>query len=183
MFSSQREKTLWTRVIFLVVLIYSTQALAGTLVKHFSERGMIDDTFFAAFLIVSLVILISGFVRKQKPLEVMTGIGVATVGILVLLRAGTDLEHRTHLFEYGFLSLLIYLAMSERRRVKGSKLWVTSIVVWLSAAMLGMVDEVLQLAIPGRGFQWVDIGFNIGAATATVIFLAGVDFVREKLKR
>jgi hypothetical protein len=121
-FTSDRERRLWFWALAVVVAIYSTLGLAGTLAEALRERNQLDDVFFA-------------------------------------LRMATDPAHRTHLFEYGLVAVLIYQALAERRRGGGRVRAPAALALGLTV-LLGWLDEGIQWILPNRVYDIVDVGFN-----------------------
>jgi len=85
--------------------------------------------------------------------------------LLLLLAALTTLSTlasspigRIHLVEYGLLSIIILRALPTPRTA-GSYL-----VAFAAAAAVGFADEIVQIAIPNRVFDWYDVGINASAA-------------------
>jgi VanZ family protein len=65
---------------------------------------------------------------------------------------------RVHLVEYGLLSILILRALPPPRNAGRYFL------AFAIAAAVGFVDEIVQIAIPNRVFDWYDVGLNAAAA-------------------
>lgn len=85
--------------------------------------------------------------------------------LLLLLAALTTLSTlasspigRIHLVEYGLLSILILRALPTPRTA------VSYLVAFAAAATVGFADEIVQIAIPNRVFDWYDVGLNASAA-------------------
>ena len=60
LFSSDRERRLWLWTLAVVGVIYATLGMPSTLVGKLFERGLFDDTFFIAFLLIGVAILTQG---------------------------------------------------------------------------------------------------------------------------
>ncbi len=158
-FTSDRERRLWFWALAVVVAIYSTLGLAGTLAEALRERNQLDDVFFACFLVVVAAILGSGLLRRPGRLEIWVELGVFAVYATVVLRMATDPAHRTHLFEYGLVAVLIYQALAERRRGGGRVRAPAALALGLTV-LLGWLDEGIQWILPNRVYDIVDVGFN-----------------------
>jgi VanZ family protein len=65
---------------------------------------------------------------------------------------------RIHLVEYGLLSILILRTLPPPRTA-GSYF-----VAFAAAAAVGFADEIVQIAIPNRVFDWYDVGLNAAAS-------------------
>ena len=106
--------------------------------------------------------------RGSRVLMVLWCFLIAAVTVLSLLPAsvvprppgGGTLEH---LSAYLALTLLPVVAIRRVYRV---------LVAVTSMACLGVLLEILQIAIPGRAFEWMDIVMNTVGVTAGV--LAGI---------
>ena len=106
--------------------------------------------------------------RGSRVLMVLWCFLIAAVTVLSLLPAsvvprlpgGGTLEH---LSAYLALALMPVMAIRRVYRV---------LVAVTSMACLGVLLEILQIAIPGRAFEWMDIVMNTVGVTAGV--LAGI---------
>ena len=104
----------------------------------------------------------------RRVLMVLWSFLIAAVTVLSLLPAsvvprmpgGGTLEHLS-----AYLALAFIPAVAIRRVYR-------VFVAVISVACLGVLLEILQIAIPGRAFEWVDIVMNFVGVTAGV--LAGV---------
>ena len=122
LFTSDRERRLWLCSLAVVVAIYSTLGLAGTLAEVLRERNLLPASLlFLLFLLVAAIVG-SGLKRRPGRREVWVALGVTAVYGMTVLRMSSSPEERTHLFEYGIVTVLIYQALSERaqngRRVR-----------------------------------------------------------------
>jgi hypothetical protein len=162
-FTSDRERRLWFWALAVVVAIYSTLGLAGTLGEALRERYPLDDVFFGCFLVLVATILGSGVLRRPGRLQIWAELGVIAVYAMVVLRMATDPAHRTHLFEYGLVAVLIYHALAERRRGGGRVRAPAALALGITV-LLGSLDEGIQWLLPNRVFDIVDVGFNALAA-------------------
>lgn len=73
-----------------------------------------------------------------------------------------------HLAEYGALGLLLWWAL--RPEARRSAAWMAV----AAAGGVGLVDEWVQHATPGRVFDWRDVVANIASALLPVWLLSGV---------
>lgn len=105
-------------------------------------------------------------------------LGVAATYLLVVVRMALP-EERTHLIEYGVVALLAHEALTERasqgRWAPRPALFAVGI-----AGMIGVVDELIQLALPSRVFDPVDMGFNLLAAGLAVAASVALRRVRGR---
>ena len=163
---SDRERRLWTLATAVVVAIYSTLGLARQLAGELRDRELLDATFFVGMLVILGAIAVLGLRSKPGIAEVAVAVGVAAVYVMVLVRM-TIPEERTHLIEYSMLALLVHEALKERLRA-GRPVRRPALLAAVAISVVGVVDELIQLAIPSRVFDPVDILFNILASIMAV---------------
>ena len=178
-FTSLREKHLWLWALALVIAIYATLGLAGTLADVLRDRNLLDASFGFGLLVVVAVIIGSGIRRKPGKREFWVAAGVVTVYGFAILRMGIGPEERTHLIEYGIVAVLVYQALLERRR-NGRDVWYPALLAIVSTSLVGVVDELIQAVLPNRVFDIRDMGFNALAALMAVTGSAIVAGVRGK---
>ena len=91
-----------------------------------------------------------------------------------------------HVLEFAALTFFAYLlALSAGAdKTKKARLWALPS-VFLFGALYALSDEVHQKFVPGRSFQWQDVGFDTLGAALGVSFalLAYLLFVRIKRKK
>jgi hypothetical protein len=90
--------------------------------------------------------------------EIGAALGVVFAYWMALVRAGSW-EERTHLLEYGIVAALIHQAFLERQR-NGRPVPMPAATAVAATAVLGLVDECIQAALPNRVFDIRDVGFN-----------------------
>lgn len=178
-FTSRREKRLWFWALALVAAIYSTLGLAGTLVDVLRDRNLLDASFGFGLLVVVAVIIGSGIRRNPGKREFWVAAGVVAVYGFVILRMGIGPEERTHLIEYGVVAVLVYQALLERHG-NGRDVWRPALLAIALTTLVGVVDELIQAALPSRVFDIRDIGFNVLAALIAVVGSAVVSFVASR---
>lgn len=163
LFASSRERNLWLLAAAVVVAIYSTLGLATTLAEQLTDRNLLDNISAVGFLVLFGAVFIVGLQgRLPSAFTVAVTIGVLAVYALVFLRMASPIE-RSHLFEYSLLAILIHEALSERSRA-GREVQRPGVSAVVLASVIGVIDELLQLIIPSRVFDPIDIGFNVFAA-------------------
>ncbi len=170
---------MWTVVV--VAGIYSTLGLARTLENMLRARGLLDMAFVVAALLILVTVVTLTVARQPGGAEVGVTIGVVVVYLLLTLRAALP-EERTHLMEYGVVAAFIHEALLERAR-HGRGLPVPGLLAIGLAALVGVVDELLQAAIPFRVFDPLDIVVNVVAAALAVaaraVLSVGLRIVRS----
>lgn len=176
LFTSRRERRLWFWALAVVVAIWSTLGLAGTLARTLRERNLLGALFVLGFLLVIAAIAGSALKRRPGGREIWASLGIMAAYGMVVVRMGISLEERTHLFEYGLVAVLIHQALSERLR-GGRRVPAPAVLAIAITALLGGVDEGIQALLPNRVFDIRDVGFNALAglmAIAASLVLARV---------
>jgi hypothetical protein len=158
-FTSDRERRLWFYGLAVVVAIYSTLGLAGTLAAVLRERNLLDASFAAGFLLVAAAIVGSALKRRPGRREIWVALGVTAVYGMVVVRMGIGPEERTHLFEYGLVAVLIHQALTERVR-NGRRVPIPAVLTVAVTALLGWLDEGIQALLPNRVYDLRDVGVN-----------------------
>lgn len=167
-FTSDRERRLWFWALAVVVAIYSTLGLAGTLAEVLRERNLLDASFTLAFLLVVAAIVGSALKRRPGRREIWVALGVTAVFGMVVVRMGIGPEERTHLFEYGLLAVLVHQALTERVR-NGRRVPIPAILTIAVTALLGWVDEGIQAILPNRLYDIRDVGVNALAGLMAIV--------------
>ena len=162
-FTSNREKRLWMWSALVLFTIVSTLVLGGQLLELTENKRWIEQSTFNLFLVLVFSLLISGWKSKQQRVELWIYSGVVAVIGMAFLRMDLTVAERSHLFEYGLLSILIFEALKER--LKNEKAFKSpALTAFIIVGLIGLIDEVVQLFIPYRVFDWIDIGFNFFAS-------------------
>ena len=105
MFTSDRERRLWTWTLVVVVAIYSTLGLARTLAGTLREEGLLVVAFVLGMVLVAATAAALGLRRKPGAAEIGVALGVAAAYFMVFVRMALP-EERTHLIEYGVVARL-----------------------------------------------------------------------------
>ena len=182
-FSSDRERRLWLWTLAVVVAIYSTLGLARTLAGALREAGLLEGTtlvffgFFALFLVGATVVT-QGLKARPGGAEIAVALGVTAAYLMVFFRM-VSLEERTHLIEYGVVGVFIYEALAERAS-HGRRVPLPPLLAILATAALGLLDEGIQLFLPSRVFDPVDILFNLLAGAMSVAASVALAWARRR---
>ncbi|MFQ5535997.1 MAG: VanZ family protein [Gemmatimonadota bacterium] len=181
-FTSSCERRLWVAAGTAVIAVYVSIPLAGILVETLQRHGLLDFPAFAfgaAFLTTILVVLALGLRRRPTPGEIWIVLGVLAAFVMVVVRMGLTPVERTHLFEYGLLSVLFYEAASERRR-GGSRMMHPFLFAVAVTSTLGWGDEAVQAFLPERVYDVRDVGVNALAAIIGATAAATLRHVRGR---
>ncbi len=180
LFSSVRERRLWGWALLVVVAIYSTLGLTATLLEVVGTRRFFEQFFVAGFGVIWLAILTQGLRVRPRGIEIGVGLGIVAVYLMVIARLG--IPERTHLFEYGVVGVLMYEALTERAG-QGRLVRVPALVAVVATSVVGVLDECIQLFLPKRVFDPVDMLFNAFAAAMAVTACAALGWVRRRVRR
>jgi VanZ family protein len=104
---------------------------------------------------------------------------------MFFLRLG--IPERSHLIEYSVLAIFIHKAFAERVS-QGNKIAMPALLSFAVTFLIGVLDECIQLFLPNRVFDALDILFNGIAVTLAIgsnVFLVWVRkrITEHKLKR
>ena len=181
-FTSRRERRLWLCALAVVVAIYSTLGLAGSLAEVLREHDLLPAAVFVLMLLTVAAIVGSGLKGRPGRREVWVALGVTAVYAMAVVRMGGSMEERTHLFEYGIVAVLIYQALSERSR-NGRRVPVPAVLALVATVALGWLDEGLQALIPNRVYDNFDVVRNTVAALIGIAGSVVVGWVNAALDR
>ncbi len=177
-FTSPRERRLWALAAAVVVAIYATLGQVPAIAQALRDRNALDQTFFNAFVIVVAAVIVVGLSRRPSWAEIAVGIAVIGAYTTAFLRFANPAE-RTHLFEFGVVAVLVYLALLERQS-NGVDMRSPAVVAVVAASTLGWIDEGIQAVLPNRFFDPIDLGFNTGAALMAVVSVAALRWARTR---
>ncbi|MGB5691350.1 MAG: VanZ family protein [Flavobacteriaceae bacterium] len=179
LFTSRREKRLWNAVIVVIIGIYSLIFIGRPLSGYLRERELLTNGFWLAIALVLATVLWHGWKPYSGPLEIGIWLGIIAIYLLVLLRMAVP-EERSHLIEYSVLAIFIHEALKERNKQEMLIKYPGLIAIGVSS-IIGLLDEGIQLFIPDRVFDLIDIGFNILAAVLGVGASTLLSWVRRKI--
>ena len=180
LFSSPRERRLWLWSAAVVVAIYATLGLAGTLAEVLREFELLEAStlvMFAMFLL-GATIFTSGIRLRPRGAEIAVLLGITFVYLLLFLRTTVGPAERTHLMEYGVLGVFIHEALAERVS-QGRSVPFPPVVAVVLTTLLGVADEGIQWLLPNRVFDPIDMLFNFLAGTTSVAAVVVLGWARR----
>ena len=176
-FTSDRERRLWAWTLAVVAAIYSTLGLARTLAAALGGSNLGAALFMLCCLLVLAAVVTQGLRTRQGGAEIGVALGVAAAYILVFVRMSIPTE-RSHLIEYGVVALFIHEALTERAS-RGRRVPAPALLAVLAAGLVGVLDEYIQLLLPSRVFDPVDMLFNVLAAMMAVAASSALRWARR----
>ena len=176
---------MWLVALAAAAAIFSTLWFGGRLAAELADRGLLEVAsaflFLAGMILVATTVLVQGLVRKPSGINLVIAAGAATILLMLFLRTAV-LAERSHLIEYAVLGVFVYAALAERaaagRRVRFAWFWALAL-----TTLIGALDEALQLLIPDRHFDPVDILFNFLAASFAILGRAGIGWTHRRIGR
>ena len=177
-FSSSRERRLWTWTLVVVGVLYSTLGVTPQVAASLLSRNLNAALFFVGMMLVGATIISRGLKIRLSGANLGIILGVAAAYILVFVRF-TSTEERSHLIEYGVVAAFIHAALEERSR-QGRRVPFYPLIAVLATASIGAVDEVIQRFIPNRVFDPQDIFFNTMAGAIAVAAIAALAWAQKR---
>ena len=158
--------------------IYSTLGLARTLAAALADSGLGEGLFILCCLLVLAAVVTQGLRARPGGAEVGVALGIAAAYILVFVRMSIPTE-RSHLIEYGVVALFIHEALTERG-ARGRRVPAPALLAVLATGLIGVLDEYIQLLLPSRVFDPVDMLFNVLAAIMAVTASSALRWARSR---
>ena len=176
LFSSPRERRLWALTQALVIAIFATLGIAGTLADAFRDTGLDVVFFFLGMFLVGGAVLAWGL--RARPGGVEIGVALGIIAVYFMAFARTTFAERSHLIEYGVVASCMYAALTERSN-GGRPAPMPAVIAVSATALVGAVDEGVQKLIPSRIFDPLDILFNTLAGMTAVSALVALGLARR----
>ena len=176
--SSAKEGRLWVAVGAVLVAIYSTLGVAAELADELTNRRLWDALFAWVFVGIVALAVVQGLRLRAGAAEVVVVALALFAYVLVFLRMAIP-EERTHLIEYGIIAVLVHAALTERQLHLGVPRRPAGLAFVLTT-VAGIADEMIQLFLPRRVFDWRDVLFNTVAAGMTLGTIATLRAVRSR---
>ena len=177
LFSSKRERHLWLWTLAVIVAIYATLGLAATLAGVLTNQGLSAALFLGCMVLVGATILTQGLKTRPGGVELGVALGIAVVYLMMFFRM--TIPERSHLIEYSVLAVFIYEALNERAG-QGRRVPVPGLLAILATSLVGVLDECIQVLLPSRVFDPVDMLFNSLAALMAVLASMALGWARRR---
>jgi len=176
--ATRSERWLWASVVVVVVLIYSSIALAQTLAQELQDRELVSTAIWLGLWVLVAAIIVLGLGTRPSWLAAGAILGIIGVYALVMTRMAIP-EERSHIVEYGMVGALIYAAL-QARIAGGRHVPMPAVLAIAATAVIGAIDEFIQLALPERVFDVRDIAFNAFAGFLAVSAVAILSWIKKR---
>jgi VanZ family protein len=150
----------WLWVILCILAIFLVIPIARTIQNFVSARwgrslfGYVVLAATAAAFCTFLYALIFRL-KARSPSRFLWLTAVAGLYVYYTLKLWPTPEVAIHFLEYGLLGFFLYRALSLSIRDKGVYL-----TVFLLGSLVGIADEIIQWMMPGRYWDFHDVGLN-----------------------
>jgi len=177
LFKSARERRLWYGTLAVLIAIYSTLGLARTLAGTLRDRGVLSDGIWLGIFLVAATVVAHGLKLRPSKIEIAVWLGIAAAYLFILLRMALP-EERSHLIEYSVLAVFIHEALRERNN-NGGNIRYPSLIAVVGTALFGVIDECIQVLLPSRVFDLVDMAFNAFAGLLAIVSSRLLSWIRN----
>lgn len=181
MFTSRRERRLWTWVGVAMAGSYLSLGFANALASWAADTGLDAGLFLVGTALFVATAVSQGLQRKPTLAGLVVAFGITAVYVLLVVRLVSPVE-RSHLVEYGVVAILVHMALLERR-ANGAPVPVPALAAIGVTTVLGVVDEMIQMVLPNRVYDPIDILFNVIAVVAGVGLVVVVGRTRDRVGR
>lgn len=178
LFTSPQEKRLWLYVLIVLIAIISTLAFGSPLEEIQFNQGLVTKIFWLSFILIGTTVLIHGLRIRPNKNEIIIWLGITAVYFMLFLRLGHP--ERTHLMEYSVLAIFIHKALIERINLKSK--YKINILAFVFTLLIGVLDECVQIFLPNRVFDPLDIIFNALAALLAIGLSLTLQWARKKFR-
>jgi hypothetical protein len=145
----------WLVVSGYLLAIYATLGVARYPVTWLRARGLLAAAVALLFLGAGTAVIAVGRLRGLSASQ-LAGQAALLFAYPLLARWASTPEERIHFVQYGLVGILLAWALADPRNSRR----LTALRALALGSVAGVVDEVLQGFIPGRVFDWRDIGIN-----------------------
>jgi uncharacterized membrane protein len=180
LFTSKREKQLWLYACLVLFAILSTLAFGRPLQEMLRDQNTQAAFFLVGMFLTGVTIILHGLKVRPGKTELITWIGLAAVYIMFLFRLGAP--ERSHLIEYSVLAIFIHRALVERFG-KGTCTLMVALLSFVITLIIGVIDESIQIILPERVFDPVDMVFNGFAAFMALASFLLLQWVKKKTRK
>jgi len=180
LFKSSREKRLWLYTFMVLVAIISSLVFGQPLVEVLGNQDIQAAIFLLGMILIGASIIVHGIKTRPSKTEITIWLGFAAVYLMVFLRLG--LTERSHLIEYSVLAIFIHMALIERVS-QGNQALMPALLAFIFTLIIGVLDECIQIFLPNRVFDPLDILFNGFAGLTAIGSSMALKWIRKQLSK
>lgn len=129
---------------------------------------------------LAATVILHGLRTQPEKAEITIWLGLSVVYLWLYSRLG--FAERGHLFEYSILAIFIHKALIERT-MQGKKVLNPALFAFLIAFTIGVLDELVQIFLPSRVCDPLDILFNGFVALLAIGGSSAIRWVRNKVRK
>jgi len=165
--SSTLRVLLWVLVaVYTFVLPYFI-VIYNVILKHFSA-AITGKVPIIIIIVMGVAFFIAALVLK-KNIKALTLLIPCTIIVWIFISLESNPNKHIHIPEYVVMSWILFEALSIDYKGKG-----IFCLVFICAASLGVVDEIMQGILPDRFYGWQDMIMNTAATVIGVFTLVGL---------
>lgn len=170
----------WIAVVAYIALIYSTLGVApqwwDAIDAAFGGKGMrVLHVLYAIMAVAIFLYLV--YIKRENSLAKYFWFFLCVGVIGVVMKSMPYPAEKIHFAEYGLLGVLLYNALKIDVDCYDWKLYFVGVLLCVA---IGAMDEVIQLILPNRYFDWRDLFVN-GTSGAIALCLIRLSILREEL--
>ena len=165
---STRERRYFFAALAVAILILGSSFFAPKVSAWLRAEELLAIAFSTAFVLTLIALVAMARDAKLGKADLGLIVGILAVFVFAAVRMNLP-EERSHLIEYAILSALLFEALRPQEDESG--LLRAAFAAAILASLIGLLDELIQIAVPGRVFDIRDVSFNIGAAVGGVAIL------------
>jgi len=151
----------YTAVLPCVILVFNA------INRYFSSEITANVSHIIMIILGVFYTIIS--VRKKKATQCLIILGIGALIVLSILKFETNPNKYIHIPEYVLMTWLLYQALAIDYKGRGIFL-----LIFVCAALLGIVDEILQGIHPQRTYGWKDMIIDTASGFIGVLMLIGL---------
>ncbi|ODS30402.1 MAG: hypothetical protein SCARUB_04488 [Candidatus Scalindua rubra] len=158
---------LWALVVVYTFMLPHLFVIYNAIVKHFSAA--IPGKIAITIIIVMGVVFFIAVLALKKDIKALTLLIPCTIIVWIFISLEPNPNKYIHIPEYVVMSWILFEALSLDYKGKG-----IFCLVFICAASLGIVDEMMQGILPNRQYGWRDMIMNSAATVIGIFTLVGL---------
>ena len=179
LFTSPREKHIWLCAFAVFTAIFLTLFIRQPLTRSLNDQNIQAVIFLLGMILAGGAVVAHGLKAKPSKIEITILLGIMSVYTMLFLRLG--IPERSHLIEYSVLAIFIHKALIERASQRNIIL-MPALFSFLIALLIGVFDECIQIFLPNRVFDPLDILFNSMAVIMAIGSSMLIIWVRKRTR-